>query len=75
MNMIGKDLAALVAVLTAMGPAKVRLIARFQGIDTAESGDGLLDAAERFADYMRFEKRERIFAGQQRARQALAKLA
>jgi DNA invertase Pin-like site-specific DNA recombinase len=70
LNLIGHDLAALIGVLTAIKAANVRLIARLETIDTAEGGDGLLDAAERFADHLRFGKRERVVAGQQRARQA-----
>jgi DNA invertase Pin-like site-specific DNA recombinase len=70
LNLIGHDLPALVSVLTMMKAANVRLIARLEAIDTAEGGDGLLDAAERFADHIRFGKRERVVAGQHRARQA-----
>jgi DNA invertase Pin-like site-specific DNA recombinase len=53
-----------------MKAANVRLIARLEAIDTADSRDGLLDAAARFADHLRFSKRERGLAGQKRARQA-----
>jgi DNA invertase Pin-like site-specific DNA recombinase len=70
LNLIGHDISALVSILTAIKAANVRLIARLEAIDTADSGDGLLDAAERFADHLRFGKRERVVAGQQRARQA-----
>jgi DNA invertase Pin-like site-specific DNA recombinase len=70
LNLIGHDLPALVSVLIAIKTANVRLITRLETIDTAESADGLLDAAERFDDHIRFGKRERVLAGQQRARQA-----
>jgi len=70
LNLIGHDLPALVGTLAAMRAGNVRLIARLEAIDTAEGGDGLFDAAERFAEHLRFGKRERVVAGQQRARQA-----
>ena len=63
---------AIIGVLAAMKAAKVRLIASAEGVDTADDGGerGLLDVAGLFAGYLRFAKRERIAAGQQRARQA-----
>jgi DNA invertase Pin-like site-specific DNA recombinase len=63
LNLIGHDFAALIRILGAIKAGNARLIARREGIDTAESGDGLIDAAGRFADHLRFMKRERVVAG------------
>jgi DNA invertase Pin-like site-specific DNA recombinase len=71
LSLLGCDLAGLLSILGAVKAAgNVRLIARLEGIDTSESGDGLLDAAQRFAEHVRFGKRERVLAGQRRAREA-----
>lgn len=71
LNLIGRDLANLVAFLATLKKANVRLIALTEGIDTGKDdcGHGLLEVGVLLADYVRFRRREAIIAGQHRARQ------
>lgn len=67
--LIGHDLQSFISALRVMRSAKVRLIACAESIDTAESDTGrLLDFAALMDTYARFGRRERVVAGQQRAR-------
>jgi DNA invertase Pin-like site-specific DNA recombinase len=70
-NLIGRSLPELVGFLSTLKVANFRLIAHTHGIDTAEpaGAPGLLDVGVLLAGYLRFQRRERVLAGQERARQ------
>ena len=70
LHLVGRNLSELIEMISAMRAANVRLIAVVENVDTANNGGvGLMDIANLFAAYQRFGQRERILAGQSRARQ------
>lgn len=68
-HLVGRSLPELVALLAAIKAANVRLVTSVEGIDTCDAdGQGLLDVAALLDAHVRFGRRERILAGQRRAR-------
>ena len=67
-HLLGRDLTDLLSMLATMRCSNVRLLTVVEALDS-QNGLGILESAELLAAFARFQKRERIIEGQQRARQ------
>jgi DNA invertase Pin-like site-specific DNA recombinase len=67
-HLIGRDLSELVAILDAVRAVGARLVAVDEGVDTSGGALGLLEVAGLLVSFQRFQRREAIRAGQERAR-------
>ena len=67
-HLAGRNVSELIAMLTAMKEANVRLISKTENLDDG-AGHDLLTVAALLADYIKFGRRERILEGHARARE------